>query len=202
MLVMIGSCRNTYSVILKSGDLLFCGPDTCSKTGFLSMAIDEVTRVGLSTNFSHVGIVEVVNDIAWVIHAEPRRGVNRELLTSFLRIDSQGPVVAYRFKHHYQELIPEALIRANDYIGQPYDFTYLLSDSSQYCSGLIYQLFKPFDVFELSPMTFIDEQTGVFHSYWVDYFDRIGIEIPEGHLGCNPNGMAASEALTYLGKIK
>ena len=94
MLVMIGSCRNTYSVILKSGDLLFCGPDTCSKTGFLSMAIDEVTRVGLSTNFSHVGIVEVVNDIAWVIHAEPRRGVNRELLTSFLRIDSQGPVVA------------------------------------------------------------------------------------------------------------
>jgi len=198
----MSSSQNSYSVKLQSGDLLFCGPDTCSKTGFLSKAIDEVTRVGLSTNYSHVGIVEVVDDEIWVIHAEPRRGVNREFLKSFLRIDSQGPVVAYRFKYDFQELIPEALKRANDYVGQPYDFTYLLNDSSQYCSGLIYQFFKPFDVFELSPMTFIDAQTGVFHPYWVDYFNKIGIEIPEGHLGCNPNRMAASEAFIYLGQIK
>jgi uncharacterized protein YycO len=202
MVVIMNSCQNTESIKLQSGDLLFCGPDTCSKTGYLSKAIDEVTRAGLPTNYSHVGIVEVDENGIWVIHAEPRRGVNREAIESFLRIDAQGPVVAYRFKPDFLDYIPEALKRANGFVGQPYDFTYLLSDTCQYCSGLIYHLFEPFDVFELTPMTFLDPETGAFHPYWVDYFDRIGIEIPEGYLGCNPNGMAASEALEFLGKIK
>jgi hypothetical protein len=155
----------------------------------------------MKTNFSHVGIVDVDQNGTWVIHAEPRRGVNRESLDSFLRIDFQGAVYAYRFKEDYQDLLPDAMERAKNYVGQSYDFTYLLSDTCQYCSGLIYRLFEPYDLFELSPMTFLDPETGAFHPYWVDYFDQVGIEIPEGYLGCNPNGMAASEALFYLGEI-
>lgn len=202
LLFLMSCSNNPASIKLQSGDILFTGPDTCSKTGKLSKAIDEVTRAGLTTNYSHVGIIEVDKYGTWVIHAEPNRGVNRESLDSFLCTDQQGSVFAYRLKPDYQDLIPDALKRAKSYVGQPYDFTYLLSDTSQYCSGLIYHLFKPYDVFELSPMTFLDPETGAFHPYWEDYFEKIGIEIPEGYLGCNPNGMAASEALEYLGMIK
>lgn len=202
LLYILSCCNNPGSVKLKSGDLLFTGPDTCSKTGKLSKAIDEVTREGLNTNFSHVGIVEVDDYGVWVIHAEPRRGVNRETLDSFLETDNQGAVIAYRFKPDFQEIIGDAMIRAQSYIGQPYDFTYLMGDSCQYCSGLIYRIFEPYNVFELRPMTFIDSETGAFHPYWVDYFDKLGIEIPEGYLGCNPNGMAASDAIELLGVVK
>lgn len=202
LLFMMSYCNKPGAIQLKSGDLLFTGPDIIADSGKLSHAIDEVTRTGLKTNYSHVGIVEVDDYGIWVIHAEPQRGVNRESLDSFLRTDDQGAVFAYRLKHEYHEIITEALQRAHHYIGQPYDFTYLLGDSSQYCSGLIYKLFEPFNIFELNPMTFIDPETGAFHPYWLDYFDELGIEIPEGYLGCNPNGMAASEVLEFLGKIK
>lgn len=199
---MMSNCSNQNPIQLQSGDLLFTGPDDSSKTGKLSEAIDEVTRAGLKTNYSHVGIVEVNDYGIWVIHAEPRRGVSRESLDSFLHTDLQGSVDAYRFTPDYQDLIPSALKRATIYIGLPYDFTYSLADTCQYCSGLIYKLFEPYDIFKLQPMTFLDPETGAFHPYWVDYFEKLGIEIPEGYLGCNPNGMAASEALEYLGKVK
>lgn len=195
-------CNKPNAVQLQSGDLLFTGPDTCAKTGHLSKAIDEVTREGLTTNFSHVGIAEVDHYGIWVIHAEPRQGVKRESIDAFIKNESHGAVFVYRFKAEYHDYIPDALNRAHRFVGQPYDFTYQLGDSAQYCSGLIYRLFEPYDLFELKPMTFIDPETGAYHPYWVDYFEKLGIQIPEGYLGCNPNGMASSAALKYVGQIE
>ncbi len=200
--VIFSYCNKPQTVVLQSGDLLFSGPDTVSNAGELSKAIDEVTCKGLKTNFSHVGIVEVNKHGVWVIHAEPKSGVVRELLNSFVHDNSQGDVFAYRFKPVYQYFVADAVKRAHGFVGQPYDFTYSLNDSAQYCSGLIYKLFEAYDVFELRPMTFLDPATGGFHPFWIDYFDKLGIEIPEGYPGCNPNGMASSDALDFLGIIK
>lgn len=202
LLFTMSYCNRPNAVQLQSGDLLFTGPDNCAKTGHLAKAIDEVTREGLSTNFSHVGIAEVDDYGIWVIHAEPRQGVKRESIDTFIRTGSYSTVFVYRFIEEYRDFIPDALTRAHRFVGQPYDFTYQLGHSAQYCSGLIYRLFEPYDIFELKPMTFIDPNTGAFHPYWVDYFNKLGIEIPEGYLGCNPNGMASSAALKYVGQIQ
>ena len=51
-------------------------------------------------------------------------------------------------------------------------------------------------------MTFKDPKTGTFPTAWVEYYQKFGIEIPEGKPGCNPNGLAASEKLERLGEIK
>jgi len=51
-------------------------------------------------------------------------------------------------------------------------------------------------------MTFKDIETNDFHPGWIEHYDKLGIEIPEGLPGCNPNGMAASENLILLGEIK
>jgi hypothetical protein len=50
-------------------------------------------------------------------------------------------------------------------------------------------------------MTFKDPETGKFFPTWVDYYQKMEIEIPEGLPGCNPNGLAASEKLERVGKI-
>jgi hypothetical protein len=48
-------------------------------------------------------------------------------------------------------------------------------------------------------MTFKDPATGGYYPGWVDYYAKLGVAIPEGEPGCNPNGMAASAKLECLG---
>jgi hypothetical protein len=84
-------------------------------------------------------------------------------------------------------------------LGLPYNFSYVLSDSSHYCSEFIYSAFENDRVFKLNPMTFKDPATGGYYPGWVDYYAKLGVAIPEGEPGCNPNGMAASAKLECLG---
>jgi hypothetical protein len=36
----------------------------------------------------------------------------------------------------------------------------------------------------------------------VEYYQKMGLEIPEGLPGCNPNGLAASGKLELIGEIE
>ncbi len=184
---------------LKRGDLLF---QSATHSG-LSKAIDEVTQTDNNKHFAHVGIVEVVNEEIFVIHADGMKGVCMEPLDSFL-IDPDGEeyyVEAYRLKEEFEEIIPVAMKRAKSKIGEPYNFSYILEDEGYYCSELVWWAFKPDSIFKLSPMTFINPKTGKFHSNWIEHYETIKVEIPEGQPGCNPNGMAASDRLEFLGVV-
>jgi len=87
-------------------------------------------------------------------------------------------------------------------LGKPYNFSYIMSDSAHYCSEFIFLAFVSDSIFKLEPMTFKDPKTGTFPTAWVEYYQKMGIEIPEGKPGCNPNGLAASEKREQLGKIE
>ena len=56
-------------------------------------------------------------------------------------------------------------------------------------------------VFTLEPMSFKNSETNTFHKGWITHYKNLGIAIPEGKLGCNPNGMANSNALKFIKKI-
>lgn len=162
-------------------------------------AINSVTLTGKETNFSHLGIVEIDEQGVWVIHASPEKGVFRDSLEMFMR--EEDGVFVYRLKSEYRYFILQALDKSRAYYGQPYDFSYLLNDSSQYCSGLIYRLFESAGIFQLNPMTFKDI-SGDFHPFWVEHYKNLNIDIPEGMPGCNPNGMATSSAIFFIGNLK
>jgi hypothetical protein len=53
-------------------------------------------------------------------------------------------------------------------------------------------------VFELEPMTFKDPQTGQTLPTWQEYFEKLGVDIPEGKPGINPGGISCSTALTIV----
>ena len=42
-------------------------------------------------------------------------------------------------------------------------------------------------------MTFVNPETKVTFNLWVDYFNDLKMEIPEGKLGLNPGGLSRSE---------
>lgn len=202
LLVFDGNAQNRpnqLNISLRTGDLLFCN----STSGELSKAIDQATQTGKETHFDHVGIVEIQNDTVWVLHAAPKKGVCRETIGQFLTPEKEEvTATVYRLKDEYSKAIPTAIQKAHSLIGQPYNFSYIFSDQGYYCSEYIYELFAADSIFTLNPMTFKNPQTGQFLAGWVDHYKKLGIPIPEGEPGCNPNGIAASEKLERVGGLK
>ncbi len=196
---LFASGQPALQIKLQSGDLLF--REKSSEN--ISEAIDRVTQTSGATHFSHVGLVEVTDTGVVVLHAYPEGGSCIVSLNEFLHPKGDSVrVIAYRLKKEGQKAIPLAIKKAHSMLGKPYNFSYILSDTAHYCSEFIYLAFAADSVFKLEPMTFKDPKTGTFPKAWVEYYQKMGIEIPEGKPGCNPNGLAASEKLEQLGKIE
>jgi len=184
---------------LQAGDLLFRE----KSSGNISEAIDKVTQTSAETHFSHVGLVEVTDAGIVVLHASPKGGTCIVSLEEFIHPEGESvTVIAYRLKDEGQKAIPAAIQKARSMLGKPYNFSYILSDTAHYCSEFVYLAFAADSVFKLEPMTFKDPKTNESLPTWVEYYQKMGIEIPERKPGCNPNGLAASEKLAKLGEIK
>lgn len=181
---------------IQTGDLLFYGDESA-----LSKAIDQVTRVDEQVQFSHVGVAEAGRQTVWVIHSLPGKGVVRESLASFVA-GSASAVWVYRATNLSNGAKRRAVQVAQRYLSQPYNYTYVMDDYGIYCSELIYYAFSKYSLFELKPMTFNDPGTGMLHPQWKVHYEKLGIEVPEGLPGCNPNAMAASKALSGVGYIQ
>ena len=107
----------------------------------------------------------------------------------------------------YLDLIKPAIKSATSRIGKSYDEIFDIHNDKYYCSELIYYAFKEANneqaVFELQPMTFNDPDTGQPFPIWVDYYEKLGVKIPEGEPGLNPGGISRSafiDIVHYYGK--
>jgi len=95
----------------------------------------------------------------------------------------------------------EAIKKANSLLGKPYNFNYILNDETLYCSDFIERIFRNNHIFELKPMTFINPKTGMTDDFWLKFYQEKNLEVPEGKMGCNPNGLAGSEKLLIIRKL-
>lgn len=203
ILLFVCGCQNSSKTFeLQSGDLLFQDLDGSS----LSDAIEDVTAEEKELSFSHVGIaVESENNELLVLEATGEAVQYTSLdsfLTRSLNTDRMPKVRVARLNKKHQARITKAISYGKRLIGYPYDPIYLMSDSTYYCSELIYEMFKHSgdgsEIFKLDAMTFKDVKTGEFHPAWVKHYKDMGTEIPEGKLGCNPNGMSASKEIEWV----
>ena len=185
---------------LKDGDILFRGNN---KSG-ISKAINEVTQTSKKNNYTHMGICQVTDNTVYVIHACAQKGVCKEKLEDFCKPngDTIYTTDAFRLEEKYIHSIIPALKRANYLINQPYDNTYILDNPGYYCSEFIYHIFSNDSIFTLNPMTFINPETNEFHRGWIKHYKELGIQIPEGQPGCNPNEMATEKKVYFLFKVQ
>lgn len=195
----IMSCTQKFE--LQEGDLLFqdmdCGP--------MCDAIEEVTQGVNGANLSHVGLVVFQNDSAKVVEAISK-GVVFTPLNDFLNrssdADGNPKVLVGRLKEEYRSLVPEAIQSLKKYQGCAYNQSYLMGNDSVYCSQLMYLIFKEAnhgqDVFQLAPMTFKPLNSDAFFEVWADYYNDLGIPIPEGEPGINPGGMSQSKYIDIV----
>lgn len=196
LFIIFLSCKKEKAEF-QDGDLLFIKAD--SKP--ILSAINEVTQTDKKTTFDHVAIVQIYKGNPFVLEASSKYGTRRIPLTDFL--DEQNTKVhLYRLNPEFTKYMMLIWHNAENLLNKPYNFSYIRNDSSYYCSDFIYTLFEEDKAFELNPMTFKDPKTNEFNSHWEKYYDSLAIEIPEGQLGCNPNGMAASPNLTFIRVVK
>lgn len=195
LLLFAYSCSDKNEI--RDGDLLFVSAEDHG----LSSAINRVTQTELKTNYEHVAIIHVdPSNTTWVLDASGKEGTRKISLQDFM--DKQKtPIYRYRLKDKYRSSIKKGWPLAEKMLGKPYNFTYVWNDTSHYCSEFIYRIFENDSIFELNPMTFINPETGKFDNTWISHYDSLGIAIPEGAPGCNPNGLAASNKLDFLGRF-
>lgn len=198
LLVFFG-CKNSQTLGLKNGDLLFV---TAKESG-LSGAINNVTQKQKNASFDHIGILQKDKTGIFVLHAAPKGGSRKQNLNEFLKDQANDgqKVVVYRLKPEFQNTIPDAIEKANTMLGKPYNFNYILDENSYYCSDYIERSFRENHIFKLEPMTFVDPKTGKINTFWEEFYGGKNLKVPEGEPGCNPNGLAASDKIQRIKEL-
>jgi hypothetical protein len=186
---------------LQEGDLLFQDLNC----GELCDAIEAVTEGVNGKDFSHCAMVVKINDTLQVVEAIGDKVQVNSLRNFFARSGDTASIqniTVGRVLEKYQPLVAKAALKVKEYIGEPYDDVFLMNNNSWYCSELVYESFKEAndskDFFELNPMTFKDPKTNAFFPAWVDYYQQLKTDIPEGKPGINPGLISRSDRIQIV----
>lgn len=186
---------------LQPGDLLFAAGETGDMTG----AITAATGKNNSLNFSHVGIAVPAEDADSVLEATTDGGVRMTALAEFLtKAAPVGEGRAVEVKRLRDTTgVAQAVARAKQSLGLPYDYSFLPANGKLYCSELIWENYLAPDgtpLFPARPMNF-RAADGMLPAFWQQLFDSLGEPVPEGIPGTNPNDMAREPILENVGRF-
>lgn len=197
-LMLPAACGGEYAP--RTGDLLF----QCTKSEQMSDAIVAATQRGTDVTFTHVGIVEAAMEGVFVIEATDT-SVRRTPLADFLaRSARRGgePIAAVgRLRGADEATRDRILQRAHARLGLPYDNEFLPDNGKLYCSELVWECCVAADeqthLLDSYPMTF-RAADGQLPAYWAEHFAALGMPVPEGVAGTNPNDMAHDPAVEIV----
>lgn len=187
-------CQNMSGVGvagLCEGDLLFCVKDKGNQ-------ITDVTQGVGGMKIDHVAILHRTEGGTYALEAI-HKGVSLTPIDSFMA--RRDMVLAARLKDTVG--VARSVVRALRFLGKPYDFNFMPSDSAFYCSELVQKCYRYKSgelVFKPIPMSFHDN-TGRISQFWKDYYGRQGLTVPEGEPGSNPGDLSRSAALCILGFV-
>lgn len=169
---------NTAKKRLRPGDLIFQANLSDENDAAIAQSLHHSLKN--SQGINHVGLCDVDGIIEAI-----EQGVVKTCWDDFL---ARTP---YNFlcRHPDQSLASKAVIYAKRFLGKPYNTYFLPEADAFYCSELIVFAFcmanDGHPVFQQSPMTFKNSQTGQFLDHWLTYYGTAD-SIPEGVVGSHP----------------
>lgn len=200
--LLLWNCQTQqFYKTIKNGDIIFIE----AKKENLSGAISRVTKSNdFSISYDHTGIIEVNGKTKNILHASGENGSERIPIKQFIKKNKKENriIEVYRVKYPYKKCSNKAVEKALTMLGKPYNYLYILDENSYYCSDFVERAYRDCNIFHLNPMTFIDPSTGKTDKYWENFYQSKGISIPEGKLGCNPNGISKSEKIEKIFTLK
>lgn len=170
---------------LRSLDLLFVVSQA-------SNAITEVTTGIDGYQIDHVGIVRKENGKTTVIEAV-YEGVREVSIDDFMR--SAPVILVGRPTKPFDK--QQTIVNVMSLVGRPYDFVFKTGLEAVYCSELVSESYVDRHGEKLFPpvaMSFHDAN-GSITPYWIDFYSRRGMDVPEGAPGTNPGELSRREAI-------
>lgn len=200
VLLLAVSCGQKVDT-LRTGDLVFVGLplDYDAEGDSMDAAISAATGEDGALNLIHVAIAEVDADSVWIIDATIAHGVDRHPLAVFLKDFTlkDGTYPEFIIKRVKGVDTEAAVQRARTYCGRGYDVRFLPDNEEQYCTELVQNSYldaSGIQVFHSEPMNFCAPD-GTMPPYWEWLFGKLGMEVPQGVPGTNPQRMAQSDLL-------
>lgn len=190
---MKANAQDWRTMDLRNGDLLFNVVDTASTSDF-SRSIVRSTNHRQDVQVNHVAIVCLEDSGVYVLEATGLHGVWKCPVDTFMahagRSANGKPLVLHgRVKGNFD--VETSIHKAKQHLGKRYDYLFSPSDDEFYCSELVQKSYvDKFGelLFPTIPMSFHDE-TGKVLQYWIDYYAKRGLAVPEGEPGSNPAGI-------------
>lgn len=177
---------------LQNADLVFVGAENSA----FSEAISKATKKG-ETNYTHTGIIELVGDEIFVIEANSANGVVRTAWKDFLKANEGRAIDIMRLNKALEFDASSIITRAKGFLGQGYDWYFYPNNDKMYCTELVYEAYldkKGQRIFKAKAMNFYADD-GTLPTFWEENFKKLGVKVPQGVLGTNPNDMSKSEHL-------
>tara|TARA_B100001564_G_scaffold359723_1_gene382617 strand:- start:3035 stop:3721 length:687 start_codon:yes stop_codon:yes gene_type:complete len=211
ILFILSSCKTEENkFFLKKGDILFQDLDSST----LCDAIELVTNGYDHRNFSHIGIVVNTGDLkkikdqnydynkyVRILEAIPDKVITTRLdsfINRSLDKNKNPKVIVGRLKSKYSHSIDDAILFLKKQIGVAYDDVFILNNGSYYCSELIYEAFKKYEIFDVYPMTFLHPKENDTLKIWKEYYNKLNTKIPQNKLGTNPGKMSLSSKIDII----
>ena len=191
VLLCLLSCSDR-EFVPRDGDLLFVVAETSAMSDAI---VDATQNSGSGYQFDHVAFVLYEDQVPMVVEASPRYGVRK---TEYSRFIDGSRVVVKRLTVPFQ--LDDVREKLSEHLGEEYDWYYLPDNGRMYCSELIYDIFRNRDgspIFSARPMNFRDEH-GEMPVFWIELFEKLGISVPEGVPGTNPNDMSKESFLEEI----
>lgn len=182
--------------MFKNADLLFLQsiPDE------LSQAIVDSTVSLTSDIYDHVALVEVTTDNQiFILHTLPSTGSIREPYSTF---KTRNWTHIDLFRANQKINAPQIIQQAKQLLNQPYNASYIPGEQGYYCADFIYYAFENNQIFKLIPMNFSDQTTGAVLPYWLDYYSKLALSVPNDQPGLNPNTMLHQQVLHQISRLK
>jgi hypothetical protein len=132
-------------------------------------------------NVNHVGIV-VNNDE--VIEADNEKGVVITPFNEFINNANVSIVAEIKDK----QLMALAIKNSLKYLGLPYNHSFYINGAGVYCSELVVKSFtyeNGEQYFPLHKMNFKSDDGNII-PFWIEYYEQLGVEIPQGMQGSHP----------------
>ena len=158
--------------MLENGDLIFVKDDSD-----IGQAIQESTG-----HYNHVAIF--LDGL--IYHASGKVGVICQKPIDFFESDCLYDI------YYYPKIdIQKVKKRADQHLGDPYNFSFYPDGDSFYCSQFIAELLP---IFETIPMKFGNDVQEI-SDFWREYYRDLGLPVPLNQPGTNPSQLATSHLL-------
>ena len=158
-------------------------------------------RDGIAIN--HVGIYDGDGQVIEAVMPEVRKTSMDEFMACSVTDNHGCPcILVCRVCPEYASLIVPALEFAESTLAYPYDTHYSDVKKSWYCSELVVDAFKHANqdqfLFQETPMSFRDMDSGEVLPFWVEHYRSINQAIPEGRLGSHPALLSRSDKIRLI----